>query len=255
MRVALVTGGAQGIGCAAAVALARAGYGVAIADLDSDGAADVARAITRSGGAAIGVGADVSREEDWPAILGAVAQLGRLEALVSNAGIFPRIAFADCSVANFDRVFAVNLKAAFIGASLCLPLMRERGGAMVFMTSGSGLMRSVHNPMQRGFSLYGASKAALDRWALGIAQELAPVGLAVNVLGPGAPVLTRGFEKLGLGAEAPSQTITPERVAEAIVHLAGARPPETGARYVATEFGESWGRTSARTASHSASKA
>jgi NAD(P)-dependent dehydrogenase (short-subunit alcohol dehydrogenase family) len=139
---------------------------------------------------------------------------------------------------------AINLRGAFLSLHHSASMIAANGGgAYVMMTSGSGQMSAVANPMQRGFALYGASKAALDRWALGVAPELAPLGIAINVLCPGAVVMTDGVSRLALGAEAPAERVSPERVADAIAYLAARRPPaDTGGRFVATEFGVSWGR-------------
>jgi meso-butanediol dehydrogenase/(S,S)-butanediol dehydrogenase/diacetyl reductase len=241
--VAIVTGGGGGIGRAASHALAQDRMAVLVLDIDEASAQRVAGEIRAAGGAANGLRCDVSKEDEWARMPDAAAKLGRLQSLVGNAGIFPRLAFERTTVADFDRVMGVNLRAAFLGAAACLPVLRAHGGgSFTFMTSGSGLMRSAPLPMQRGFSLYGASKAALDRWAMGIAPELEPMGISVNLLCPGAAVLTEGYEKLELGAEAPPASIAPERVAQAIVALVKKRPPhDASGRYLATEFEQSWG--------------
>jgi NAD(P)-dependent dehydrogenase (short-subunit alcohol dehydrogenase family) len=240
--VAIVTGGGGGIGRAAAEALARDGMAVLVLDIDNASAEGVAARIRAAGGVANGLRCDVSSERDWAVVPEEAAKLGKLESLIANAGIFPRIAFDKMTVADFDRVMGVNLRAAFLGATTCVPALHANGGgSLVFMTSGAGLMRSASVPMQYGFSLYGASKAALDRWVMGVAPELEPMGISVNLLCPGAAVLTEGFENLNLGAETPATSIAPERVAEAIVALAKTRPSHgAGGRHLATEFQKSW---------------
>lgn len=242
-HVAVITGGGTGIGRAASFELARDGYAVLVADLDARSAQAVTAEIEMAGGMSASIACDVSSERSWSRIIECAASLGRLTALVSNAAVYPRLPFAETTIDDFDRVFAVNLRSAFLGVSYCVPVLRGNGGgAVVMMTSGSGLPEAASNPMQRGFSLYGASKAALDRWAQGIAPELAPSGIAINLLCPGAMVKTDGTARLDWGDDAPATTIGAERVAQAIAHLAGLRPPdETGRRYVATEFGKSWG--------------
>jgi 3-oxoacyl-[acyl-carrier protein] reductase len=242
-RVAIVTGGGAGIGRAASLELARTGRAVLVVDLNGSAAESVAAEIRAANGIAATLECDISSESGWSGIVERAVKLGPLEALVSNAAVFPRLPIEETHAQDFDRVMAVNLRAPFLGAVACLPHLRETGGALVFMTSGSGLITAVSNPMQRGFSLYGASKAGLDRWALGIAPELAPAGVSVNLLCPGAPVLTEGYRKHNFSEEeAGTKTVAAEQVARAIAHLVGLRPPAgTGGRYVATAFGESWG--------------
>lgn len=243
--VAIVTGGAAGIGRAACEALARDGFAVVVADINAGQAEDVATAINRNGGSASAVRCNVGSDADWCSAIERAGEMGRLTVLVSNAAIFPRMAFADTTLADFDRVMTINLRGAFLGVQHSAPVIRANGGgACVMMTSGSGQISAVADPMQRGFALYGASKAALDRWALGIAPELAALSIAINVLCPGAVVMTEGVSRLALGDEAPAERISPERVAEAIAYLAARRPPaDTGGRFVAKEFGETWGRS------------
>lgn len=233
MALALVTGAGAGIGRACALALAAAGFEVVASDLD----AAAARATADAGGGRA-IACDVA---DDPAVAALFAELGEVEVLVHSAGLFPRRAFADSPVGELDRVMAVNFRAAFVLAKAALPgLTRLGGGSLVFLTSGAGLLGAVADPMQAGFSLYGASKAALDRWALGIAGELAPAGVAINTLTPGAFVHTPGLDALALDEARDGEAISPEAVAEAVVALARARPPETGRRLRATEFGKTW---------------
>jgi 3-oxoacyl-[acyl-carrier protein] reductase len=242
-RAALVTGAGAGIGRAAALALASLGYDLVLSDLDAAAIAVTAervdglpaKAHTR---AAVG---DVCAPE---VVADMFRRLDGLDlcALVHCAGLFPRRTFAGSTVEDFDRVMAVNLRAAFLLAKAAVPAMAGRGGALVFMTSGSGLAKAVADPMQAEFSLYGASKAALDRWALGIAGELARSGVVVNTLCPGAVVRTPGVAALGLESLQLRDAIPAERVGEAIAWLAS-RPEDgpVGQRLKATEFGRAWG--------------
>src|ERR1700761_8394938 len=98
MQVAIVTGGGGGIGRAASLAMAKAGYAVLVLDLDGDAAGSVAQQIDANGGKAKGLCFDVTSEGDWSSATEASATLGTLTSLVSNAGIFPRIAFEKSSV-------------------------------------------------------------------------------------------------------------------------------------------------------------
>src|ERR1700690_158093 len=138
-RVAIVTGGGTGIGRAVCVELVRRGCAVVVADLDGQSAEDVASGIRAAGGKSASVACDVSEEAGWKSILDQAAKLGSLVTLVGNAAIYPRLAFADTTIGDFDRVMAVNFRAAFLGIFFCWPLLRDHGGgSFVFMTSGSG---------------------------------------------------------------------------------------------------------------------
>lgn len=240
--VALVTGAAWGIGRATALALARAGYETFASDRDKASLCLLGEDAGRSNPEIRLVTADLLEDKQLQDLVETIRRdLGRLDVLVHSAGLFPRQTFAESTVEDLDRVMGVNFRAAFRLAALGRPLM-TRGGAMIFLTSGSGRLEAVVDPMQAGFSLYGASKAALDRWALGIADELAQSGVTVNTLTPGAFVLTPGVAALGLPETAERPSISAEEVADAITWLAAA-PPEgpRGERLSATEFRRSWG--------------
>lgn len=241
-QIALVSGAAAGIGRATSIALAAQGFQVFLNDLDAGGLQELEREIAERDGRAIAVAGDLADDEATARIFARIRELaGRLDVLIHCAGIFPKLSFQSSRVADLDRVMAVNFRAAFVLAAAAAPLMTE-GGAMIFMTSGSGLLSAVSDPMQADFSLYGASKAALDRWALGIAGELAANGIVVNTISPGAFVLTPGVLALGMKESTERPSLTVEAMAEALVWLAG-RPAGSpvGQRLLATEFGDLWG--------------
>lgn len=243
VEAALVTGAASGIGRASAQALARTGVAVLATDIDDEGCRRVAEGIVQSGGRAEALRLDV---RDDAAVAGAVAHavsaFGRLDSVVHSAGVFPRGRFADATVETFDRVVAINLRAAFVLAKAALPRLRAAGGgSLMFLTSGSGLISALADPMQREFSIYGASKAALDRWALGIAEELAALNIAVDVLTPGAFVDTPGVRAVASAEAACAQRIEARRVGEAVA-WAATHPQLGGRRLNAVEFGRGWGR-------------
>ena len=240
--VALITGAAAGIGRATALALARAGYETCATDLDEASLQSLATHAQHLNLRVHVAAADLLQDQQLQAVVDRVGrEFGRLDALVHSAGLFPRKSFSESTVEDLDRVMGVNFRAAFRLAALSIPLMTD-GGAMIFLTSGSGLLAAVADPMQTEFSLYGASKAALDRWALGIAAELSRLGVTVNTLTPGAFVLTPGVAALGLRETEERPSISPEAVAEAIAWLAGS-PADgpCGQRLSATEFRQSWG--------------
>jgi NAD(P)-dependent dehydrogenase (short-subunit alcohol dehydrogenase family) len=242
--VALVTGAGAGIGRAAAAALAREGAHVVVCDLDEASAASATAEILAAGGAARAVACDVASDQALERLFANIARIeGGPDMLVHSAGLFPKASFAESAAALLDKVMAVNFRAAFVLAKHAECSMRRcGGGAMVFLTSGSGLMSAIADPMQADFSLYGASKAALDRWALGIAGELRTAGIAVNTLSPGAFVLTPGVQALNLPEAREAPSISVEVVAEAVVWLALRREPRlAGRRLLATEYHRVWG--------------
>lgn len=223
--VACVTGGGRGIGRAAALRLARSRAHVEIVDVDAAAAERVAGEIRGAGGSAVASECDVSLSSDVTDLFAAIGarHRGRLDVLVASAAVFPCAAVADTSPDLVDRVLGVNFRGAVACALAARPLMAAAGGgSMVFLTSGSGRLSQAAMPAQRGFALYGASKAALDRWVLGVAPELAVDGIAVHCLCPGATVLTEGVLALGPPA-AGTPTIGADAVAEVIAELAALR--------------------------------
>ncbi len=201
-RVALVTGGARGIGAAAARALAEAGAKVVVTDI-ADGAA-TASAI---GGAF--VRHDVTKEEDW---LGAVAyakrMFGGLDILVNNAGVFWLRPIASTSLEDFRRMQQVNVEGVFLGLKHAIPDIAERahkwegGGAIVNLSSVAGI---VGSPLTLAYS---ASKGAVRLMTKAAALECAQAGMKVRVnsVHPGiidTPMMAEAAQVInGGGAEA-----------------------------------------------------
>ena len=161
-KTALVTGAAQGIGQAAALALAREGARVLLTDLNGEGALAAARAIDAEigGGTAFAVRHDVTSEVDWKAAIAYAREaLGGLSVLVNNAGIAQLGSVEDLSLEAWRRSMSVNVDSVFLGCKYALPLMREnQPGSIINLSSIAGLIAS-HN-----FAAYNASKAAV--WLL-----------------------------------------------------------------------------------------
>jgi NAD(P)-dependent dehydrogenase (short-subunit alcohol dehydrogenase family) len=161
-KTALVTGAAQGIGQAAAVALAREGARVLLTDLNSEGALAAARAIESElgGGTAFAIRHDVTSEVDWKAAIAYAGEaLGGLSVLVNNAGIAQLGSVEDLSLEEWRSSMSVNADSVFLGCKYALPLMREnQPGSIINLSSIAGLIAS-HN-----FAAYNASKAAV--WLL-----------------------------------------------------------------------------------------
>lgn len=173
-KAALVTGGSRGIGAAIAKALAAAGADVAITySASPDKAAAVVKEI---GGKAVAIKADSA---DSKAVQDAVAQtakaFGRFDILVNNAGI----ADGDDSLANIERMLAINTRAPYLAALAAAPLMTE-GGRIITISSCLG--ERVGFP---GITLYSMSKAAMTGMTRGLARDLGPRGITVNVVQPG----------------------------------------------------------------------
>ena len=193
-KTAIITGGALGIGGATARKLAHDGASVVIADVDMDAARDNAERVTRNGGSAIAVRADVSRSADIEAMVkAAVSEFGGADILVNNAvdsaiwgGDKP---LADISDADFDAGMGILVKSHFIAARCAVPHMRAAGGgAIVNISSVHGMFGAP------GALIYETGKAAVIGITRQLATELGPDGIRVNAICPGHIATERGRE-------------------------------------------------------------
>jgi 3-oxoacyl-[acyl-carrier protein] reductase len=188
-RVAIVTGGARGIGFAIAERLTADGLRVAIADLDAQAAAEAA---ARLSPAALGIGCDVASEADVDRLIAQVLDsAGRIDVMVANAGIAVTHSFLEQPLESWRRVMAVNLDGALLCGQRAARAMvaAGRGGRIVTLTSISGMRAGS------GRTAYGTSKAAIIGLTKQMAIELAVHGITANAVAPG-PVdteLTRAF--------------------------------------------------------------
>jgi NAD(P)-dependent dehydrogenase (short-subunit alcohol dehydrogenase family) len=191
-KVALITGGGNGIGRAAAMAFAQRGAKVVIVDRDGKAAEATAGSIQQQGGDALPVTADVTRSADVQAyVKAALNKYGRIDCFFNNAGIEGRVAHTtDYDEGLFDQVIAVNVKGVFLGMRHVLPAMLKQGsGAIVNTASVAGLMASP------GMSAYVASKHAVIGLTKTAATEVSGKGVRVNAVCPG-PVDTRMIHSL-----------------------------------------------------------
>lgn len=181
-KVAIVTGGAKGIGRAIADGLAAAGAAVCIADLE--GAEDAATALSDKGHRAIGVSADVSKESDTTAMVeSTVDRLGGLDILVNNAGIYSSLnpkPFDEIEIDEWKLVFDVNVMGIFLCCKAAAPVMRERGGGRIINMASGTPFKGV--PF---FLHYTSSKGAVVALTRALAKELGDDEILVNAIAPG----------------------------------------------------------------------
>jgi NAD(P)-dependent dehydrogenase (short-subunit alcohol dehydrogenase family) len=179
-RVAVVTGGAAGIGRAASLAFAREGATVAVVDLK--GADGVASEVELSGGLAAAFTMDVARAEDVQAMVdGVLARFGRIDVLVNNAGIGGPGSIEELTEEEWDRTLAVNLKAHFLICRAVVPIMRrQQRGHIVNVSSIAGRNVSLANSIA-----YTSAKAGVIGFTRHLAQEVGRDGIRVNCLAPG----------------------------------------------------------------------
>jgi len=194
-QVAIVTGGARGIGRGIATRFVRDGATVFIADRDVETANATALELSGdriAGGGAQAVEVDASeRTAIERAVRDVAADIGRLDIFVANAGIGPTSPILETSDATWDRVMAINLRGAFIGVQTAGRAMRALGhGGRIVVTASTNSFW-----METDLVAYNASKAGVLAMARTAAMELAPFGITVNAVGPGliATDLTKGL--------------------------------------------------------------
>ena len=243
-KVALVTGASSGIGRATALAFAKAGYAVVLGDRADSGGEQVEAEIRGAGGAALFVHCDVAEESDVREMVAqAVAAFGRLDAAFNNAGIEGEPApTADCTVENWDRTIAVNLR----GVWLCMAheirqmLSQESGGVIVNCASVAGLAGVP------GLPAYCASKHGVVGLTRAAALEYATRNIRVDAVCPGA-IETPMLERFMASGEEARQTVIssepigrlgrPEEIAAAVLWLCSDGASFTTGQAIAVDGG------------------
>lgn len=227
-KVAIITGGAGGIGRATALLFARESAAVTIVDLNQSAGLEVTRKISADGGRAIFVRADVTLASDCRNVIDrTVAEFGAIHTLFNNAGIIRRASVMDTSEQDWDEVMAVNVKSIFLLSREAIPTMAKSGGSIINTASGWGIVGGARA------AAYCASKGAVVLLTKAMAIDHGPQKIRVNCICPGdtdTAMLRSEARQLG---EAEDQFLsdaanrplgrlgTPEEIAQAALYLAG----------------------------------
>lgn len=227
-RVCIVTGGAGGIGAAAARALAAEGGRVAVVDIDAKAAQHVVDQIIAADGQAVAYAVDVADEVAVQSLVESVVnEWGRIDVLFNNAGIIRRTTAPETTVAEWDHVFAVNVRSVFLLSKFVIPYMEAAGGGSVINTGSGWGLKGGNQAIS-----YCASKGAVVNMTRALAIDHGPANVRVNSINPGdvaTRMLTEEARQLGIGAremmaEAADRPLRrvgqPREVADVVVWLA-----------------------------------
>lgn len=224
-KVALVTGGAMGMGKSHSELLAAEGANVFVCDIDVEKGKEVVEEIRRQGGNAEFLRLDVSNEADWSAAIKSVKEkAGRLDVLVNNAGILVLKPVHETSNEEWDRVFDINVRGTFLGIREAVPLMRESGGGSIInISSIYGIVGAPNS------GAYIASKGAVRLMTKSCAVDLAEFDIRVNSVHPGVidTPMTKDLLHVDeatrqslLGPTLMNRPSKPEEISKAVLFLA-----------------------------------
>src|SRR3954454_14322258 len=237
-KIALVTGGASGIGAGCVRDLAREGATVAVGDIDDSRGASLVSEIGAAGGQAFYLSQDVTDERRWQEVVAEIERrVGRLDILVANAGIgIVATSIVDMSLADWRRQTAINLDGVFLSVKYCLPMMRKAGGGSVIMMSSLAGLRGA-----AGLAGYCATKGGVRLFAKAVAMECASAGdgIRVNSVHPGI-IDTPIWGKIPTGATGSGQNapIDPDeraRLATPLGRAGHASEIASGVLYLASD--------------------
>jgi NAD(P)-dependent dehydrogenase (short-subunit alcohol dehydrogenase family) len=232
-QVVLITGAAQGLGKATALAFASRGAAVAVVDMNEPSLNETADQLRRGGGECATIAADITSPGAASRIVQeTVRQLGRLDVLINNAAASSVEALLDVTEREWDKIFAVNVKALFFLLQAAARVMKDSGGGRIVNVSSPGTRMTLTN-----YTSYATSKAAVDYITRTAAANLGVYGITVNAVAPGrmdTPMqrITEESNAAAAGIDlktyVQSRTVdiplrrrtTPEEVAEGIVWLA-----------------------------------
>ena len=224
-KVAFISGGAQGMGAAEAKMFAKEGAKVVISDVLEEEDKKIEAEINETGGEALFVRLDVTSESDWErAIDATVRRFGKLDVLVNNAGVAVFVEPDDATVADWDRLMAINAKGVFLGTRAAIPEMRKAGGgSIVNISSTSGMIGQgyIH-------PAYNASKGAVRLLTKSTAIQYAKEGIRANSVHPGGTITPMTEERrsdqdayaLTLSRTPMGRYAQPEEIAYGVLFLA-----------------------------------
>jgi NAD(P)-dependent dehydrogenase (short-subunit alcohol dehydrogenase family) len=248
-RVVIVTGASRGIGKGVALGLAAEGAKVVCAarsletaTTDLPGTVNAtASEITKNGGDAIALQCDIGKAADITRLIEqTVGVYGRVDSLVNNAMAETQTSFADATLDDWDTSMRVNVRSLFLFTKAVVPYMEENGGGSIVNISSGGADHATQPFMPPGYMIYVVAKAALERFSSAVAPELAPLGITVNALRPGAVRTEHTEQEFGPDHDWTGWK-TPESVVPAVAFLAAQIGTDfTGRVLDVSGFGTVW---------------
>jgi 3-oxoacyl-[acyl-carrier protein] reductase len=222
--VVIVTGAGTGIGRATALAFALEGAKVVLAELNPDLCASVAKEIRAANGVALEISTDVSNPESVTNMIERVKlEFGRVDVLVNNAGVFPRIAWDDLTLEDWDKTHSINLRGMFSCCKAVTPFMRTQKSGVIVNLASIVFLLGAHTEMTH----YISSKGGVVGFTRSLARELGIHNIRVNAISPGAvqteseaAVVTPRDDALVMANQCLQTRVQPSDVANAILFFA-----------------------------------